>query len=865
MSRTGPFRGMICLDTTMAFTCIACKREIDPSGRNCPHCGEPITDFLRTYMVELIDGKYRIIERLGRGGMGEVYKVLHTRLGAIRVIKTMRPHLMEDQSLHERFLREAKLATRIQHQNVAVLHDFSQLADNSLYMVWEYIEGTNLAAMVRREGRLKPRVAIDIAVQTLHGLEAIHEAGIIHRDISPENIMVFKEPSGALRVKVIDLGIAKSEAVDGAVTRTGMFVGKWKYASPEHLGFLPEGQGIDGRADLFSFGIVLYEMLSGRAPYEATTPGQYFILHSKETPNPVTLHNLSFPEAPGLEKILARALEKDREQRYATAKEFAKALSVLLAKLEETDLEPTAVFQSAPGSTLPQTAAGIDSTAPIPRPKPAQTQAQAPVLAPTVVEAKTAAAAPPAAPAVELAATIAEKRPTAPPLPAAAARPAAEPPLVKTPPVTPQPAARPRSSPAMTAAAVIVVALGLGLVGAGLYSVSKRWQPSTPMQTATTTAAPVATDAAAGGVPAAVATPTGQASSPATSPVTQAPQPQATQTQAGQAPITRTPPAAQTPITQPSPAAQTPAAQPVTMPPPASQTLKPAPTQTPVSQAPASVTPPAPTAATTTAPATGTAKPSAPPVPLAGETLPATVVRKTPPPANPPVANPPATNPPATNPPAAKPTGAGGAPPATSGVSPAAAAAAAGAATTPKPPAPGTAAAGDLIPDAGSLGWRSRALTASAEWKSGFQRGIIKNYEDMYSGSPATWAAVAPGVKLSTFKIGVGRLLNLSGLDRPQIAAAFPAGLQTSIDGEVGTKGTVVVNAQIAVVAAVDDDKQGHAIVVEMIFHDPQGKVLAKLHHRTEGRDFDGAVEDMVSELTDFVVDHPVPSVKKVK
>ncbi len=844
MSRTGPIRGMICLDKTMAFTCIACKREIDPSGRNCPHCGEPITDFLRTYMVELIDGKYRIIERLGRGGMGEVYKVLHTRLGAIRVIKTMRPHLMEDQSLHERFLREAKLATRIQHQNVAVLHDFSQLADNSLYMVWEYIEGTNLAAMVRREGRLKPRVAIDIAIQTLHGLEAIHEAGIIHRDISPENIMVFKEPSGALRVKVIDLGIAKSEAVDGAVTRTGMFVGKWKYASPEHLGFLPEGHGIDGRADLFSFGIVLYEMLSGRAPYEATTPGQYFILHSKETPNPVTLHNLSFPEAPGLEKILARALEKDREQRYATAKEFAKALSVLLAKLEETDLEPTAFFQSTPGSTLPQTQAGIDSTAPIPRPKPAQTQAQAPVLAPTVMEAKTAAAAPPS---VELAATIAEKRPTAPPLPvapppAAGTSPAAEPPLVKTRPVAPQPVARPRSSQAMIAAAVIVVALGLGLVGAGLYSVYKRWQPSTPTQTATTTAAPVATDAAAGGVPAAVAPPTGQASSPATSPVTQAGQPQATQTQA-----------AQTPITRPSSAAQPPAAQPVTMSPPASQTLKPAPTQTPVSQAPAIVTPPAPTAPTTTTAAAGAAKPPAPPVSPAGETLPATVVRKTPPPVNPP----------ATNPPAAKPPGAGGAPPATSGVSPAAAAAAAGAATAPKPPAPGPAAAGDLIPDAGSLGFRSKALTASSEWKAGFQRGIIKNYEDMYSGSPANWAAVAPGVKLSTFKIVVGRLQNMSGLDRPQMTAAFPAGLQTSIDGEVGTKGTVIVNAQIAVVAAVDDDKQGHAIVVEMIFRDPQGKILAKIHHRTEGRDFDGAVEDMVSDLTDFVADNPAPSVKK--
>ncbi len=529
----------------------------------------------------------------------------------------------------------------------------------------------------------------------------------------------------------------------------------------------------------------------------------------------MTLHNLSFPEAPGLEKILARALEKDREQRYPTAKEFAKALSVLLAKLEATDLEQTAVFQSTTGSTLPQTAAGIDSTAPIPRPKLAPTQAQAPVLAPTVVEAKTAAASRPTPPAVELAATIAEKRPATPPVapPPAAARPAAEPPLIKTPPVAPQPSARPKSSPVMIAAAVIVVALGLGLIGAGLYSVFKRGQAATPEQTATTTAAPGATDAAAGGAPATVAPPEGQASSPATAATTQA---------------------------------QPPAAPPVSMPPPASQTLKPAPVQTPASQAPAIVTPPAPTAPPpTTTPAAGTTKPPVQATPPAGENLPATIVRKTPPPANPPAG--------------------GGAPPVTSGVSPAAAAAAAGATTAPKPPAPGTATAGDLIPDAGSLGWRSKALTASAEWKSGFQRGIIKNYEDMYSGSPATWAAVAPGVRLSTFKIMVGRLLNLSGLDRPQITAAFPAGLQSSIDGEVGTKGTVIVNAQIAVVAAVDDDKQGHAIVVEMIFHDPQGKVLAKLHHRTEGRDFDGAVEDMVTELTDFVADHPAPSVKKVK
>ncbi len=817
---------MICLDTTMAFTCIACKREIDPAGRSCPHCGEPITDFLRTYMVELIDGKYRIIERLGRGGMGEVYKVLHTRLGAIRVIKTMRPHLMEDASLHERFLREAKLATRIQHQNVAVLHDFSQLADNSLYMVWEYIEGTNLAAMVRREGRLKPRVAIDIAIQTLHGLEAIHEAGIIHRDISPENIMVFKEPSGSLRVKVIDLGIAKSEAVDGAVTRTGMFVGKWKYASPEHLGFLPEGMTIDGRADLFSFGIVLYEMLSGRAPYEATTPGQYFILHSKETPNPVTLHNLSFPEAPGLEKILARALEKDREQRYPTAKEFAKALSALMAKLEQGDLEQTAVFQSTTGSTQPQTAVGIDSTAPIPRPTPGQ--APAPVLAPTVAQTLAVGPAPPSTPATELAATVAEKpRPAGPP--PIAAPPQGEPPLVRTAPVQPppalRPASRPKSSPAMIAAAVIVVALGLGLVGAGIWSVYQRWQTGTPGQVATDAATPAVTDAGASAAPAGATSPEGQPAAPPAAP-----------------PAATAPPAANT-ATQPpvgqKPAAQPPAAQPQVTLPPASQAARPAPAQAAVPQAPAAAIPTQPIAPppTTTAAAGAATPPSQPGAPP-GEHLPTTVVRKTPLPANPPAA---------------------GAPPTAGGVSPAAAAAAAG--TTPAASSP--APAGDLIPDSGSLGWRSKALTASPEWKSGFQRGIIRNYEDMYSGSPANWAAVAPGVKLSTFKVVVGQAQNLSGLDRPQVQAAFPAGLQAAIDEEVGTKGTVIVNAQIAVVAAVDDEKQGHSIVVEMIFRDAQGKVLAKLHHRTEGRDFEGAVEDMVTELTDFVADHPAPSVKK--
>jgi hypothetical protein len=399
----------------------------------------------------------------------------------------------------------------------------------------------------------------------------------------------------------------------------------------------------------------------------------------------------------------------------------------------------------------------------------------------------------------------------------------------------------------MVAAAVVVVALGLGLLGAALWTGYSKWSGGSNQQATNTVATTPATDAAQGGIPAGVAPPEGQAvpqpvATPgattaetpgaATTPPTAAAEPPAAQYQA---------PAAQTPA---SVQARTPAATPPSA--PVSQQTAPPPSA-PVSQQAA---PPPPTPVSQQAappPPTPVSQPAAPPpstlkaVPVArtpaappsgGTTLPATVVPGAPA---------------ATARPATKPEPPPPAPPAA------------------KPPAVESAPAGDAIPDAGSFGWRSKPLTASGEWKTGFQRGIIKNYEDMYSGSPALWAAIAPGVKLSQFKIVVGRVQNLSGLDRPQIQAAFPGGLQTAIDGEVGTKGTVTVNAQLAVIAAADDDKQGRSMVVEMIFRDTQGKILAKLHHRTEGRDFDGTVEDMVAELTDFVVDHPVVSVKKVK
>lgn len=319
----------------MAFFCIHCKSEIEPKFKACPFCGEPITDFLRRYLETPIDGKYQILARLGVGGMGEVYKVLHVHLNAIRVIKLMRTSIAADEGANDRFLREARLATKINHPNVATLFDFSTLDDGTHYMVWEYIEGTNLHELIDERGPLSPRYAARLAVQALQGLDAIHRAGIVHRDISPENLMITRDDEGVERVKIIDLGIAKSSAAEDNKTKTGMFVGKWKYCSPEHLGMLPGGERIDGRADLYSFGIVLYEMVTGVPPFQADTPHAYLMMHAQQRPKKLQECNPHVAVVPELEAIIFRALEKDRKQRFATAREFANAVDQIAPMLSD--------------------------------------------------------------------------------------------------------------------------------------------------------------------------------------------------------------------------------------------------------------------------------------------------------------------------------------------------------------------------------------------------------------------------------------------------------------------------------------------------------------------------------------------------
>src|SRR5947199_5087039 len=314
------------------INCLRCKQPIDANLEQCPSCGERVTLFQRTYSTKLLDGKYQILDRLGIGGMGEIFKVRHIHLNELRVIKIMRPNVAADDQGMQRFLQEAATSTMIKQKNLAMLYDFAQLDDGSYYMVWEFIDGTNIQKWIGQNGAMPSRLAIEIAIQATDGPEHLHAIGLIHRDISPENIMLSQDHHGKLLVKVIDFGIAKqlgeSEGGQG-LTQTGMFLGKLKYASPEQAGFLKEGEHLDPRSDLYSFGIVLYEMLAGKAPFQATNPHGYILKHVTEKPAPIAATNPDTKVPAQLESIIMRSLEKSRDTRYATAAEFEHALEAV--------------------------------------------------------------------------------------------------------------------------------------------------------------------------------------------------------------------------------------------------------------------------------------------------------------------------------------------------------------------------------------------------------------------------------------------------------------------------------------------------------------------------------------------------------
>lgn len=303
----------------------------------------------------ILDGKYEIVQRLGSGGMGEVYLVRHVHLQELRVVKILRQDLAADPSAQKRFMREARLATQIKHPNVATLYDFSTLPDGSFYMVWEHIQGQDVGDRIRRQGPFPVAVAVRLAIQALHGLEAVHATGVIHRDLSPDNLMITEDKAGNLRMKIIDLGLARTLEAEAnfEITQVGMFMGKLQYCSPEQAS--PNGGALDHRSDLYSFGIVLYEMIAGLPPFESENQHGFIFKRLSEDPLPLRGRNRQVDVPADLDRVVRRALERDREQRFPDARAFITALERVEQSLTavETKEIPKSVLAAAQAAAPP--------------------------------------------------------------------------------------------------------------------------------------------------------------------------------------------------------------------------------------------------------------------------------------------------------------------------------------------------------------------------------------------------------------------------------------------------------------------------------------------------------------------------------
>ncbi len=306
-----------------------------------------------------IEGKYEILEKLGEGGMGAVYKVRHRLLDDVRVIKMMRPQLVADEEFKARFQREARVAIQLRHPNVAHLIDFTiDEEDGTASIVMEFIDGMTLEEVLRHSGPPPLGLALEIGQQALRALGCLHERGFVHRDISPDNLMLTADAEGRPLVKLIDLGIAKllGAGTDlstggGHLTATGIFLGKVRYSSPEQFG--TEGAAmVDARGDLYSLGVVLYELLTGRYPIQGKDPSSLIAGHLFRSPLDFADSDPEGRVPPELRALLLRALAKEPAQRFASSRARGAELARLRAPGDVADGDLRRALTRPPGGTV---------------------------------------------------------------------------------------------------------------------------------------------------------------------------------------------------------------------------------------------------------------------------------------------------------------------------------------------------------------------------------------------------------------------------------------------------------------------------------------------------------------------------------
>lgn len=298
----------------------------------------------------IIDGRYRVLERLAAGGMGEVLKVEHLELGRKLALKLMLPALSSDEEFVARFKTEAVAVSRIGHPNIIDVTDFGRTPDGRFYFVMELLEGLTLASTLHRGGPMPVERVARVGAQAARALAAAHAVGIVHRDLKPENVMLVQRGEARDVVKVLDFGVAKVHVSAGGTGQTvaGLVVGTPMYMSPEQARALP----VDHRTDIYSLGLILYELISGRTPFTGETPPILMVKHVTE--RPPALQPGPVEGVPGeLESLIFRMLEKEQAKRPQSMAEVAETLEGLMAPRTSGRTPKVEPPLEAPKSKLP--------------------------------------------------------------------------------------------------------------------------------------------------------------------------------------------------------------------------------------------------------------------------------------------------------------------------------------------------------------------------------------------------------------------------------------------------------------------------------------------------------------------------------
>ena len=306
----------------MTIKCPKCHSDNPENQKFCGECAAPlqlskdipVTETIETPKEELTTGavfagRYQIIEELGKGGMGRVYKAHDTRIKEKIALKLIKPEIASDKKTIERFSNELKFARKIRHKNVCQMFDLGE-EKGTHFISMEYVPGEDLKSMIRMSGQLAIGTSLSIAKQICEGLSEAHKLGVVHRDLKPSNVMIDKEGN----TRIMDFGIARSLKAKG-ITGAGVMIGTPEYMSPEQV----EGKDVDQRSDVYSLGVILYEMVTGQVPFEGDTPFIIGMKHKGEMPADPKELNTQIPE--DLSRVILRCMEKDKEKRYQNAGE----------------------------------------------------------------------------------------------------------------------------------------------------------------------------------------------------------------------------------------------------------------------------------------------------------------------------------------------------------------------------------------------------------------------------------------------------------------------------------------------------------------------------------------------------------------